>query len=213
MSLEIKNLTMQAGQFTLSGASMCIPTGQCGILMGRSGSGKTTLMEALCGLRQVLKGSVMLGERCITHLRPCERGIGLVPQDTVLFPQMTVKEHLAFGPELAGWEKQTVCERVEELSEAMGIVDLLDRKPQGLSGGEAKRVSLGRAIAVRPQLLCLDEALTGLDPETHSSIMKLLKKIIAQEKLTTLYITHQQSEAEALGQIIYKIQKGGIAVQ
>jgi len=210
MSLEIKNLTVQAGQFTLADVSLRIPAGQCGVLMGRSGSGKTTLMEALCGLRSVTDGTISLDGHYVTSLRPCERGVGLVPQDTVLFPHMTVREHLAFGPELAGWGKADICERVDRLSVDLGIAELLERKPKGLSGGEAKRVSLGRAIAARPKLLCLDEALTGLDSETHASIMGLLKKIIVLEKITTLYITHQQSEAEALGQLVYTIRDGKI---
>ena len=179
--------------------------------MGRSGAGKTTLMEGLCGLRKIEEGKIELDGIDITHLRPGERGIGLVPQDTVLFPHMTVREHLAFGPELLGWEKQMIKERVDTLADSLGIVGLLDRKPQGLSGGEGKRVSLGRAIAARPKLLCLDEALTGLDQETHTSILRLLKDIIAREKFTTLHITHREEEARYLGQRVYRMAREAVS--
>lgn len=199
MSLEVKNLSVHAGQFTLSNVSINIPTGQCGVLMGRSGAGKTTLMEGLCGLRSVEGGSVFLSGKNITHLRPGERGIGLVPQDTVLFPHMTVREHLAFGPTLKRWDKNKIDERVENLGESLGISDLLARSPYGLSGGEGKRIAIGRAIAAKPDLLCLDEALTGLDQETHHSTIALIANVIREENLTTLYITHREDEADALG--------------
>lgn len=211
MSLNIQKLYLSAGDFVLRDISLEIPSGECAVLMGRSGAGKTTLMEGLCGLRKIEEGKIELDGIDITHLRPGERGIGLVPQDTVLFPHMTVREHLAFGPELLGWEKQMIKERVDTLADSLGIVGLLDRKPQGLSGGEGKRVSLGRAIAARPKLLCLDEALTGLDQETHTSILRLLKDIIAREKFTTLHITHREEEARYLGQRVYRMAREAVS--
>lgn len=211
MSLNIQKLYLSAGDFVLRDISLEIPSGECAVLMGRSGAGKTTLMEGLCGLRKIEEGKIELDGVDITHLRPGERGIGLVPQDTVLFPHMTVREHLAFGPELLGWEKQMIKERVDTLADSLGIVGLLDRKPQGLSGGEGKRVSLGRAIAARPKLLCLDEALTGLDQETHTSILRLLKDIIAREKFTTLHITHREEEARYLGQRVYRMAREAVS--
>lgn len=205
MSLIIENLSVEAGDFTLSEISLSIPEGKCAVLMGRSGSGKTTLMEALCGLRQVSSGSIMLGGMAIQSLRPAERGIGLVPQDAALFPHLTVREHLSFGPSLNRWKKSRIAARVESLASMLGLDHLLERKPQGLSGGEAKRVALGRAIAVHPKLLCLDESLNGLDRETHDTIMELLLRIIREERLTTLHITHREDEAQAIGDLVYKI--------
>lgn len=213
MSLAITQLTVRAGEFSLSDVSLVVTTGQCGVLMGPSGSGKTTLMEALCGLRKVEVGGIDLYDQRIDHLRPGEREIGLVPQDTVLFPHMTVREHLEFGPQLQKWEKEEINERVESLAASLSIEDLLDRRPRGLSGGEAKRVAIGRAIAGRPKLLCLDEALTGLDRKTHEGIMVLLKDVIQQESLTTLHITHREEEAEFLGDLNYELNDGEISLQ
>ncbi|MCP5535973.1 MAG: ABC transporter ATP-binding protein [Akkermansiaceae bacterium] len=212
MSLAITQLSVRAGEFRLSDVSLAITTGHCGVLMGRSGSGKTTLMEALCGLRKVETGGITLDDQRIDHLRPGERQIGLVPQDTVLFPHMTVREHLEFGPRLQKWQKEEINKRVESLAASLSIIELLDRRPRGLSGGEAKRVAIGRAIAGRPKLLCLDEALTGLDREAHEGMMVLLKDVIQRESLTTLHITHRQEEAEFLGDLNYELNDGQISL-
>ncbi len=212
MSLIIDQLSVSAGDFTLSNISLEIPPSRCAVLMGRSGSGKTTLMEALCGLRKITSGHILLENRNITTLRPGERAIGLVPQDTVLFPHLSVREHLAFGPELAGWNRHDITTRIHTLADALDITPLLDRKPRGLSGGEAKRVSLGRALAARPALLCLDEALTGLDTQTRHNIMHLIQRIIREENLTTLHITHHQDEADILADRCYTLHDGAVTM-
>ncbi|BDS08594.1 hypothetical protein NT6N_36340 [Oceaniferula spumae] len=213
MSLAINQLHVSAGEFTLAGISLAIPDGECAVLMGRSGVGKTTLMEAICGLRSVDAGSIVIDEVEISALRPSTRDIGLVPQDTVLFPHLTVREHLAFGPSLQGWRKSKTAKRVTTLADSLQLTELLDRKPKGLSGGEAQRVAIGRAIAGKPKLLCLDEALTGLDNKTHDAIMHLLKKVTEEENLTTLHITHREEEADFLGDLIYSLEDGAITLK
>jgi len=203
--LSIRQLTVQAGSFCLKDISFEVASGSCVSLMGASGSGKTTLMEALCGLRKVTSGSIHLGGRDITLLRPGERGIALVPQDNVLFPHLTVRDHLTFGPKIQGWKNSQIAEQTDRLAEQLGITNLLDRTPENLSGGEAKRVALGRALAIQPSLLCLDEALTGLDDATHSEILELLKNTISDFQLTTLHITHNRNEAEELAKTIIEL--------
>lgn len=203
--LQVNNLVASAGEFLLSPTNLAIEQGDCLAVMGKSGSGKTTLIEALCGLRPIISGQVTLKGREITHLAPGERSIGLVPQDVALFRSLTVREHLAFGPKLQGWTNSKINERVEDLAEHLDISSLLERKPHGLSGGEAKRVGLGRAISVKPALLCLDEALSGLDDETHERILSLLSSIFRKENLTVLLITHRRREAEALAQAIHRV--------
>ncbi len=203
--LSVQQLTVQAGAFTLENISFEVETGNCVSLMGASGSGKTTLMEALCGLRHIRSGSIHLDGRDITHLRPGERRIALVPQDNVLFPHLTVREHLTFGPKIQGWKTSQISEQCNRLAEQLGITNLLDRTPENLSGGEAKRVALGRALAIQPSLLCLDEALTGLDDSTYAEILNLLKDTISSLQLTTLHITHNQAEAEELAETIINL--------
>ena len=203
--LELRHLSVRAGTFLLPDISLEIPHGQYGVLMGKTGSGKTTLMEAVCGLKKVTAGAIFLGGRDVTSLRPGERGVGFLPQDTVLFTSMTVRRHLAFGPRIQRWTKAKVDRRVDELAEALGITHLLDRKPHGLSGGEARRVALGRALAAKPGVLCLDEPLSALDEETHEETSHLLKQVQQTQRVTTLHITHGTAEAEKLADVRFRL--------
>ncbi|PQJ30170.1 ABC transporter ATP-binding protein [Rubritalea profundi] len=196
--LTVQQLSIKSGSFELNSISFDVPTGACVALMGTSGSGKTTIMEAICGLRQITAGKIMLDGRDITKLPPGARHVALVPQDNVLFPHLSVRDHLAFGPSIQKWSSADTKLRVEELAESLGITHLLDRGPDKLSGGESKRVALGRALATRPSLLCLDEALTGLDDDTHAEILDVIKSHISKENITTLHITHSLREAEEL---------------
>ena len=173
--------------------------------MGPSGSGKTTLMEAICGIRKIQSGSIRLNGREISRLRPCDRNVALVPQDNVLFPHLTVADNLGFGPSLQAWSKASIQQRIDEVACQLGIENLLTRMPAMLSGGEAKRVALGRAIASRPELLCLDEALTGLDDQSYAETMEVLKKTIAHEHITTLHITHSLEEAQSVAEQVISV--------
>ncbi|NWK54369.1 ABC transporter ATP-binding protein [Verrucomicrobiaceae bacterium N1E253] len=196
--LKVHQLAVHAGSFALENISFEVPTGACFSLMGPSGSGKTTLMEALCGLRHVDSGTIHLSDRTITDMRPGDRNIALVPQDNALFPHLTIRQHLSFGPQIRRWSKTDTRNRCNELAEQLGLTQLLDRYPAKLSGGEAKRVALGRALASRPDLLCLDEALTGLDDGTHNEVLSALQQTISDHSVTTLHITHNRKEAQAL---------------
>ena len=199
--LRVENLAVRAGTFQLESFSLEVREGESVSLMGPSGCGKTTLLEVICGLRSewVSEGRIFLAGEEITHDSVGSRGVGLVPQDVVLFPKMTVRENMEFGLKLHGWRKVKVRERVEALAESLGLVDLLGRMPLRLSGGEARRVALGRALALRPRLLCLDEALGGLDEARHEEVVAMIRRVVEQEKVTLLHVTHSRAEASALG--------------
>lgn len=207
--LSIQHLSLHAGDFQLDNFSLEVPTACCTALMGPSGTGKTSVMEAVCGLRPVRSGSIHLDQREITHLRPGERNIAFVPQDNALFPHLTVRQHLSFSPSLKRWPKAEVHQRSSELARQLGISELLNRSPENLSGGEAKRVALGRALAGRPDLLCLDEALTGLDRDNRSEILDLLEYTIRETGVTTLLITHDRNEASQLARNIVELPLKG----
>ncbi|MEO2016257.1 MAG: ABC transporter ATP-binding protein [Fuerstiella sp.] len=208
--IQLENICIQAGEFRLTDVSFTIPSGGCGVLMGRTGSGKTTILECIIGLRRCSSGSIRICETDVTRLNPAVRGIGYVPQDGALFSTMTVRDHLAFALLVRRTPKKQIAERVDELSTLLGITHLLDRTPRGLSGGEAQRVSLGRALSFRPKILCLDEPLSALDTETRHQMCELLASVRQQAQVTTLYVTHNPQEAEILGDHLLRIDGGRI---
>ena len=209
--IRLENLSLRNGSFELDDLCATIPAGSYGILMGRTGCGKTTLLEAICGLRpQVIGGNIWLHNQDVTRLKPAERGIGYVPQDSALFETMTIFENVAFALRLRCWDEAGIKNRVHQLADLIAITPLLERKPFGLSGGEAKRVALARALASSPGVLCLDEPLSALDEETHTEICDLLTEIHREIDVTILHITHSRSEAQRLGETFLRMEDGRI---
>lgn len=203
-------VSWHAGAFRLDAVSFTVPAGSYGVLMGRTGCGKTTLLEILCGLRRPAGGRVFIGERDVTDLPPGERGIGYVPQDGAMFPTMTVREQLGFALAIRKRPAAEIAARVKELSEALGISALLDRRPQHLSGGERQRVALGRALAAKPSVLLLDEPLSALDEELRDDLAILLKLLQRELALTALHITHSRHEAEQLADVRLRMEAGRV---
>lgn len=201
---------MTAGAFRLRDVSFDVPTGRYGVLMGKTGSGKTTILEAICGLRRISSGRILLRGRDVTREKAANRGVGYVPQDLALFSTMTVREHLGFALSVRGSPGETIEARIGELAEILGIEPLLGRKPQGLSGGEAQRVALGRALAAWPSVLCLDEPLSALDEATREELVGLLKRIPEQTGVTVLHVTHNRTEAGFLADRLLVLQDGRV---
>ena len=208
--IELQNVGLAMGDFSLSGISFRIEAGQYAVLMGRTGRGKTTILEAVCGLRHVRAGRILLGDRDVTDLPPGERGIGYVPQDLALFPTLTVAEHLAFALKIRKSPQKLIDERVAEMAELLSITGLLKRKIQGLSGGESQRVALGRALSFHPPVLLLDEPLSALDEATRAEMYDLLARIRDRTGVTTLHVTHSNEEAKTLGDRIIRLENGKI---
>lgn len=211
--IETANLTIRAGDFCLADVNINIPGGAYCVLMGKTGSGKTTLLEAICGLKQIIAGHILIDNREVTHLKPAERGIGFVPQEGSLFETMTVRRHLEFALVVRKWPKAKRDERIEELASMLEIAHLLERRPHGLSGGERQRVALGRALSFQPKILCLDEPLSALDDETHALLIGLLKRVQHETGVTALHVTHNRSEADALADLQLRVVDGTVQVQ
>ncbi len=209
--IRLEKVAVCAGDFSLRDISFEIASGGYGVLMGRTGCGKTTLLEAICGLRPVVAGHIHLRHGEVTRLKPSERDIGYVPQDKALFQTMTVYEHLAFALVIRRCPRAAIRQRVDELAELLGIRDLLGRKPAGLSGGEAQRVALGRALSARPAVLCLDEPLSALDDEIRQDMYALLEKVRRQTGVTVLHVTHQREEARRLADILLELRHGQVS--
>lgn len=209
--IAVDNLCIRQGSFTLSNVGFRVPTGEYAVLMGKTGCGKTTLVEAICGLRPVLpSGRIRLMDRDVSGLKPAERGIGYVPQDGALFPTMTVRDHLAFALSIRRWERRRIEETVTEIAALLGVQYLLNRKPAGLSGGEVQRVALGRALSFDPAVLLLDEPLSALDEATRDEMYELLRTVRRRTGVTALHVTHNVSEARALGDRIFVLKDGKV---
>jgi len=208
--IEINDLAVRQGKFSLAGVSLTVPTGQYAALMGKSGCGKTTILEAVAGLRTIATGTVKLAERDVTRLRPMARHVGYVPQDGALFGTMTVRENLAFSLDVRGDSAQGIEARVTELAGWLELGHLLDRKPYFLSGGEKQRVALGRALASRPPVLLLDEPLSSLDDDTRAHLLELLCRLREGRLVTVLHITHSRAEADRLGDLVFHLEDGAI---
>lgn len=211
--IAVRDLVVRAGTFSMRGISFEVPRGEYAVVMGRTGSGKTTLLEAVCGLRSVEEGSVILSGKNVTSARPSERGVGYVPQDRALFQTMTVADNLAFALHIRKWDPGEIGKRVAELAGWLGIGALLGRRPAGLSGGEAQRVALGRALAARPEILCLDEPLGALDEETREEMCGVLSSVRRHTEATVLHVTHSLSEARRLADKVILLKDGAARVQ
>jgi ABC-type sugar transport system ATPase subunit len=208
--ISVENLSVRIGAFALDDITFQVPSGQCAVVMGKTGSGKTTILEAVCGLLPVVGGTIRLMDRNVTKSKPAERGIGYVPQDGALFSTMPIRDQLAFALVIRKWSRKDIDHRVDEMADLLGIRHLLDRKPQGLSGGESQRIALGRALAFKPGILCMDEPLSALDDETREDMYTLIESVREHTHVTCLHITHNLSEAKRLADQLYMLRDGDI---
>lgn len=208
--IQLDELCIRQGGFALEKLSLQIPTRSYGVLMGQTGCGKTSILECIAGLRTPAAGRIRLHDLDVTGLPPGARGVGYVPQDTALFRTMSVRDQLAFSLRIRRWPSKQIDDRVKELADWLRIAPLLDRLPLGLSGGEAQRIALGRALAFHPRILLLDEPLSSVDEDTRDQLTDLLKRLHSHETLTVLHVTHSRLEAERLGNVIFRLIKGKI---
>jgi multiple sugar transport system ATP-binding protein len=185
-----------------------IQDGEFLVLVGPSGCGKSTALRCLAGLEEITSGNIFIGERDVTFLDPKDRDIAMVFQNYALYPHMSVRDNMAFGLKLRHTPKEQIERRVKDAAEILGIEHLLERKPRALSGGQRQRVALGRAIVREPQCFLMDEPLSNLDAklrvQTRAEIIKLQKRL----NTTTVYVTHDQTEAMTMGDRIAVMNAG-----
>jgi len=194
--LSISGLSARAGSFTLGPVSLDVPADRVLVVLGPSGAGKTMLLETIAGLRPQQAGQISLAGSDITGLPPERRRIGLVFQDAALFPHLTVRDNIRFGPRA---RRATSHDDSDELLRQLGIGHLAGRSPRSLSGGERQRVALARALAIQPGLLLLDEPLSALDQPTREDMRALLQRLLAELAIPAAHVTHDRDEALSLG--------------
>jgi multiple sugar transport system ATP-binding protein len=178
------------------------------VFLGPSGSGKTTLLRMIAGLETPTAGEILIGGKVVNDLTPRERRIAMVFQSYALYPHLTVYKNIAFPLKAQGVPKKLHKEKVEWASSLLGIGALLDRKPRELSGGERQRVALARAIVREPSVFLLDEPLSNLDAKLRLSAREELERFHRRIGTTTIYVTHDQVEAMAMGDRIVVLNKG-----
>lgn len=207
--LSVKNLSKTLGDFALRNVSFHVREGEYFALLGTSGAGKTILLEMIAGLLRPDAGQIFLAGRDVTCEKIQNRNIGLVYQDQALFPHLTVYQNVAYGARRGNLLRTQVHKRVQELAHDVGIDHLLNRRPQGISGGEAQRVALARSLATEPHCLLLDEPISSLDVRARFEIRALLRKIHRSGQ-TVVHVTHDYEEAVSLGSRIGIIENGRI---
>jgi ABC-type sulfate/molybdate transport systems ATPase subunit len=208
--ITVENLSIQQGAFVLRDVTFSVPVGRYAVLMGRTGTGKTTILEAIGGLRPIRAGRITLSDVDVTRAKPASRNIGYVPQDAALFTAMSVRDNLAFALSVRRWSPERIAARVNELADLLGLAGLLERGSRGLSGGEAQRVALGRALAFHPPVLLLDEPLSALDEATRSEMYELLGSVRRHTGVTVLHVTHNAADADRLADMVLRLENGQV---
>ena len=180
--------------FILKSVSTSFPSGKLSVIIGPNGAGKTTLLKVIAGLVEY-DGNVCFNGDCVDEIPPYERGVSYVPQNNALFANMTVWDNIAFGLRVRGFSEDYVRERVAELIEMLSLESVANRYPATLSGGEARKVALARALAVDPKVLLLDEPFTNLDVETRAAVEQEVMMTVKRLGRTVLLVTHTVEKA------------------
>ena len=192
--IRTEGLSFKIGDFQLHDVSIEIPNGEYFSLLGPPGSGKTLFLECLCGLVRILSGQIYIDGENVANLEPRVRGIGYVPQDYALFPNLSVERNIGFGLRVRGCSREKMGRKVSQAAEMLGIGNLLKRSVYGLSGGEKQRVALARALVMEPKVLLLDEPVCALDEATRQEVCAQIHSIQRQLGLTTIHVSHNLEE-------------------
>ena len=201
MSLTVGSLAVTLeGRRILDNVSLHVDTGRTIAVCGPSGSGKTTLLRAIAGLVPIDAGRVEVDGADVTGTPTHRRSIGFVFQDNQLFPHMNAARNVGYGLRVLGWETTRIRTRVDELLERVQLSDRRDQDVATLSGGEAKRVALARALAPSPRVLLLDEPFTGLDRPLHDQLAAMVERVLRDTGTTAVLVSHDPADVEAIAQ-------------
>ncbi len=198
MEIEIREFTVKRGEFLLRPVSLTVRQGEIFALLGRTGSGKTVLLEAIAGMFPGDEGEILYDGVNVMKIPPRRRKVGIVYQNDGLFPHMKVEENIGYGLKMHGYSKEERERTTERLMELLSISHIRNQYPGTLSGGEKQRTALARALALKPELLLLDEPFSALDPATKQMLYKEIMEIHRSFGCTIIFVTHDFKEAELL---------------
>jgi len=198
------------GTIAVDNVNLTVANGEFLVLVGPSGCGKSTILRMVAGLERPTSGAVLLDGVYANDMEPAARGISMIFQNFALYPHLTVEENIGFPLRLSGVDPSPRAERVGDVAGALGVADLLARRPHQLSGGQRQRVAMGRAIARRPQLFLMDEPLSNLDSGLRATLRAEILSLTRELGVTTLYVTHDQAEALTLADRVAVLRRGVI---
>jgi sn-glycerol 3-phosphate transport system ATP-binding protein len=208
--LELKNITKiyPNGTKAVDETSLKVEDGEFVVFVGPSGCGKSTLLRMIAGLEDITGGDISLDGKIINNIDPSERDVAMVFQNYALYPHMSVYNNMAYGLKNRGISKEDIISKVNDAAKLLEIDQLLSRKPSMLSGGQRQRVAMGRAIVRNPKIFLFDEPLSNLDAKLRNQMRLEIKKLQRQMDVTSIFVTHDQTEAMTLGDRIVVINNG-----
>jgi sn-glycerol 3-phosphate transport system ATP-binding protein len=208
--LELKNITKiyPNGTKAVDETSLNVEDGEFVVFVGPSGCGKSTLLRMIAGLEDITGGEISLDGKIINNIDPSERDVAMVFQNYALYPHMSVYNNMAYGLKNRGISKEDIITKVNDAAKLLEIDQLLSRKPSMLSGGQRQRVAMGRAIVRNPKIFLFDEPLSNLDAKLRNQMRLEIKKLQRQMDVTSIFVTHDQTEAMTLGDRIVVINNG-----
>jgi multiple sugar transport system ATP-binding protein len=211
-AIELEHLSkvFGGGIVAVDDVSLTIEDGEFMVLVGPSGCGKSTLLRMIAGLEEVTHGRISIDGRDVTDLAPRRRDIAMVFQSYALYPHMTVRQNIGYGLKVRRAPKADAKRRVERVAKLLGLDEMLDRRPAQLSGGQRQRVAMGRAIVREPKAFLMDEPLSNLDAKLRVGMRASLAQLHSRLGTTTIYVTHDQTEAMTLGQRVAVLRDGRI---
>jgi iron(III) transport system ATP-binding protein len=211
VGIAIEDLSLSFGSTAvLKGVELCIEPGELFTFLGPSGSGKSTLLRAIAGFGPQPDGRILIGDDDVTRLAPWQRNVGMVFQSYALWPHMTVRSNVAFGLEERKVPGREIGDRVDRALDLVGLLGYADRRPSQLSGGQQQRVALARTIVVEPRVLLLDEPLSNLDANLRVEMRREILGLQRTLSLTTIFVTHDQEEANTISDRIAVLDEGVI---
>lgn len=207
--LRLRGITKHYGsKLVLDDVNLLVEPGELFVLLGPSGCGKSTLLNVIAGLERATRGQLEIGARDVTRLEPRQRDVAMVFQSFALYPTMSARDNIGFALKMGGMPRADITRRVHDIARLLQIEDLLDRRPSQLSGGQQQRVAIGRALVREPALFLLDEPLSNLDAKLRVEIRDELRRLHERTGTTTIYVTHDQTEAMTLATRIAVLKQG-----